>query len=229
MCLWCRSTGKVDSSRKRNDLSGRIYTDILKNGFIAKLDFYIWEQTCQLLKQWMVEGLNPDPVSVNISRVNLYNPQLLQIMQDLMKKYNIPHHLLNLEQTESAYMDNPELIRQTIAELQKAGFTIMMDDFGSGFSLLNTLKDIFIDVLKVDMRFAKRRRKRRMCRLNRSIKMYRDGKSKFDSSYGVYKGKRTYLLTLFTSMDECGTGSPCEMNRDEVCQSNYSLKTEKQV
>lgn len=161
--------------------------------------------------------------------MNLYNPRLLQIIQELTKKYNIPHHLLNLELTESAYMDNPELMRQTIAELQKAGFTIMMDDFGSRFSSLNTLKDIFIDGLKVDMRFAKRRRKRRMCRLNMSIKMCRDGKSKFDSSYGVYKGKRTHLLALFTNMGECGTGPPCEMNRDEVCQSNYSLKTEKQV
>jgi EAL domain-containing protein (putative c-di-GMP-specific phosphodiesterase class I) len=65
----------------------------------------------------------------------------------------VPPRLLNLELTESAYMDNPEAMSKTVEALQEAGFTIMMDDFGSGYSSLNTLKDIRVDVLKIDMKF----------------------------------------------------------------------------
>lgn len=124
-----------------------------KNGFIAKLDFYMWERTCRLLRKWSDAGLNPDPVSVNISRVNMYNPHLVEILRALVGKYSLSPSLLNLELTESAYMDNPEQMKKTVEKLKKAGFVIMMDDFGSGYSSLNTLKDVPIDVLKVDMRF----------------------------------------------------------------------------
>lgn len=124
-----------------------------KNGFIGKLDFYIWEHTCRLLRKWLDEGRNPAPVSVNISRVNMYNPRLVTIIKALVRKYSLPPSLLNLELTESAYMDNPVQMKKTVKGLQKAGFLIMLDDFGSGYSSLNTLKDMPIDVLKVDMRF----------------------------------------------------------------------------
>ncbi len=138
----------------RGMISPGIFVPIFeKNGFIAKLDFYIWEHTCRLLRQWIDAGLKPAPVSVNISRVNLYNPRLVTIIRALVQKYSLPPSLLNLELTESAYMDNPEQMKKTAEELQKAGFLIMLDDFGSGYSSLNTLKDMPIDVLKVDMRF----------------------------------------------------------------------------
>lgn len=124
-----------------------------KNGFIAKLDFYIWEHTCFLLRRWTDAGLKPDPISVNISRVNMYDPRLVGILRSLVRKYDLSPALLNLELTESAYMDNLEQMKKTVAKLKRAGFLIMMDDFGSGYSSLNTLKDVPIDVLKVDMRF----------------------------------------------------------------------------
>lgn len=124
-----------------------------RNGFIGKLDYYMWEHVCALLRKWMDEGLNPAPVSVNVSRVNMYNPQLIDMLTGLVKKYSISEKLLNLELTESAYMDNPDLMKKNVAELQKYGFVIMMDDFGSGYSSLNMLKDIMVDILKVDMKF----------------------------------------------------------------------------
>ncbi|MDD3222561.1 MAG: EAL domain-containing protein [Lachnospiraceae bacterium] len=124
-----------------------------KNGFISKLDYYVWEQTCHMLQGWMEAGRTPYPVSVNISRISLYNPQLVDLMKELVEKYNIPPVLLQLEVTESAYMSNPELMEETIKQLHDAGFTILMDDFGSGYSSLNTLKRIQVDVLKVDMKF----------------------------------------------------------------------------
>lgn len=124
-----------------------------RNGFIGRVDYYMWEKVCQLLHGWISEGLKPAPISVNVSRVNMYNPNLVGLVTGLVKKYDISPSLLNLELTESAYMDNPEAMGKMVLALQEAGFTIMMDDFGSGYSSLNTLKDIPIDVLKIDMKF----------------------------------------------------------------------------
>ncbi len=124
-----------------------------RNGFIIKLDYYVWEKTCQLLAKWIEEGRNPEPVSVNISRVSLYNPRLVELICGLVEKYHIPPRLLQLELTESAYTSNPKAIRDTMERLQEAGFSILMDDFGSGYSSLNVLKDIAVDILKIDMKF----------------------------------------------------------------------------
>lgn len=124
-----------------------------KNGFISKLDYYVWEHTCMKLHEWREAGKETKPVSVNISRISLYNPQLTELMKGLVKKYEIPPELLELEITESAYMTNRKLMKNTIESLREAGFKILMDDFGSGYSSLNTLKSIQVDVLKIDMMF----------------------------------------------------------------------------
>jgi len=123
------------------------------NGFIMKLDFYVWEETCRFIRTQLDKGINLKPISVNVSRINLYNPELVQDLISLVEKYNIPLDMLELEFTESAYTDNPQLMIQTMAELQKYGFTVEMDDFGSGYSSLNLLKDVPVDVLKVDLNF----------------------------------------------------------------------------
>ena len=123
------------------------------NGFIFQLDQYIWEETCRLLRRWLDEGKNPPPISVNVSRVDFYSPQLVNILNALVKKYNIPPRLLELELTESAYTDNPQEIIAVTKELQESGFKILMDDFGSGYSSLNMLKDLPVDVLKIDLKF----------------------------------------------------------------------------
>lgn len=124
-----------------------------RNGFIPKLDYYVWEEVCRLLRKWADEGRELYPISVNISRVDLYNPRLAEMVIELTEKYDLPSEFLNLELTESAYTDNPVAMSETMAKLQSKGFTIMMDDFGSGYSSLNILKDISVDVLKIDMRF----------------------------------------------------------------------------
>ncbi|WP_455598619.1 EAL domain-containing protein [Cloacibacillus sp.] len=124
-----------------------------RNGFIPKLDYYVWEEACKLFRKWADEGRELYPISVNISRVDLYNPRLAEMIIELTEKYDLPPELLNLELTESAYTDNPVAMSETMAKLQARGFTIMMDDFGSGYSSLNILKDISVDVLKIDMRF----------------------------------------------------------------------------
>ncbi|MEG3029263.1 MAG: EAL domain-containing protein [Oscillospiraceae bacterium] len=124
-----------------------------RNGFITKLDHYVWEEACRCLSAWKARGITPYPISVNISRVNVYNPNLAETLLELVKKYDIEPALLNLELTESAYTDNPVAMKKVMARLQGQGFVLMMDDFGSGYSSLALLKDIMVDVLKIDMLF----------------------------------------------------------------------------
>lgn len=124
-----------------------------RNGIIGRLDQYMWRSVCKLLRRWIDEGRNPDPISVNVSRVNIYNPHLVEILNKLVMEYHIPPHLLNLEITESAFMEDQALVMNTMKRLHNLGFKIMMDDFGSGYSSLNVLKDMDVDYLKIDMNF----------------------------------------------------------------------------
>ncbi|MEG0863161.1 MAG: EAL domain-containing protein [Clostridia bacterium] len=124
-----------------------------RNGFITQLDHYVWEQACKCLHDWILQGYTPYPISVNVSRVNIYNPNLVTMLRELVDRYELEPALLQLELTESAYTDNPAAMKKAMSQLQSHGFTIMMDDFGSGYSSLALLKDIMIDVLKIDMRF----------------------------------------------------------------------------
>ena len=123
------------------------------NGFVSKLDFYVWEHVCRDLRRWMDEGRRPHPVSVNVSRVDLSDSRLLDRIDELTQRYRVPHELLNLELTESAYTDNPGKMIHIMREFQERGYVILMDDFGSGYSSLSVLKDIDVNVLKIDMRF----------------------------------------------------------------------------
>lgn len=123
------------------------------NGFIIKLDYYVWDKVCQLIKNNLNHRGDSEVISVNVSRVNLYNPEFLESLVNLVEKYKIPPKYLHLELTESAFSDDARMIQNAVDYLHKAGFTLLMDDFGSGYSSLNVLKDIDIDVLKIDMRF----------------------------------------------------------------------------
>ncbi|MCC0641026.1 MULTISPECIES: bifunctional diguanylate cyclase/phosphodiesterase [unclassified Clostridioides] len=124
-----------------------------KNGFIIKLDMYIWEQVCTLIRKWIDLGQKPIPISVNVSRLHLYNPQFRYIVLGLINKYNIPKSFLELELTESLFIKNIKLFAKIIAELRTDGIILNMDDFGSAYSSLNMLKNINIDTLKIDCGF----------------------------------------------------------------------------
>ena len=126
-----------------------------KNGLIARLDYYIWELVCTYQRKRIDSGMPEMPISMNISRMSLYNPRLSDDIIALVEKYNVPPRLIKLEITESAYTDNPGQLLVTMANLQSYGFIILMDDFGSGYSSLNMLKDIPVDILKLDMCFLR--------------------------------------------------------------------------
>lgn len=124
-----------------------------KNGFITKLDYYVWDKVCRYQKERMDQGLELIPISVNISRRSIYDLDISYRLSSLIHKYGIPSDCLRLEITESAYMDNGDLLVSTVKDLKSMGFVVMMDDFGSGYSSLNTLKDLPVDILKIDMKF----------------------------------------------------------------------------
>lgn len=130
-----------------------------RNGFILRLDEYIWELACQTLRRWLDEGHPVIPISVNVSRIHLHDPDLCDKLISLVKKYDLPPNSLELEITESAYIDNPNMLYGIMDKLQEAGFIFSMDDFGSGYSSLNALKDIPVDVVKIDLNFLRKARR----------------------------------------------------------------------
>ncbi|MDD4509391.1 MAG: EAL domain-containing protein [Oscillospiraceae bacterium] len=124
-----------------------------RNGFIYEMDKYIWEQVCILLRKWLDAGQSPLPVSVNISRYDMFRDDFFDVLTELVEKYNIPIELLRLEVTETAFAKTAEQIITIVKRLIDYGFTVEIDDFGSGYSSLNTLKDVPAQVLKLDMKF----------------------------------------------------------------------------
>ena len=132
-----------------------------KNHFILKLDNYVLEKVCQQLKRWIDEGYDPVPISVNLSRIHLEKTDIVQEINQLCKQYNIEKELIELEITETAFLENEVVAIQKAIELKKAGFVLSMDDFGTGFSSLNLLKELPVDILKLDRTFFLKEFKKR--------------------------------------------------------------------
>ncbi|MEG0641664.1 MAG: GGDEF domain-containing phosphodiesterase [Clostridium sp.] len=124
-----------------------------KNGFISKIDTYVFEEVCKQIQEQINNGYTPIPISVNFSRVHISNLNLIYTYKELAEKYNIPTHLIEIEITENFAIDNTNALQNIIIKLKQMGFTVSMDDFGSGYSSLNMLKDIPVDVLKLDKNF----------------------------------------------------------------------------
>ncbi len=126
-----------------------------KTGFITDMDEYVLEFICKSLRRWIDSGLPVVPISVNVSRIDIYNPDLCNNIKALIDKYEIPINLLELEITETSYMENPAQLIETVIKLKKLGFIVEMDDFGTGYSSLNMLNQVPVDVLKLDLKFMK--------------------------------------------------------------------------
>lgn len=124
-----------------------------KNGFIADLDRIVWAKVCAWLRDCINRGYKPVPISVNVSRIDIFSLDVPKYLAALVEKYEISPDLLKIEITESAYAEDGDSIVETVNRLRDYGFIVMMDDFGSGYSSLNMLKSVPVDVLKMDMRF----------------------------------------------------------------------------
>ncbi len=154
-------TGKITGAealvRWRHPIRGiRVPASFLdlfeSNGFITKLDAYMWEEACKYIVELREQGVEM-PVSVNISRVHINNTDLSPTLLALVQKYGLAPDMLELELTENLFIDDVTELFEQMNRLKEAGFNIQMDDFGSGYSSLNMLRKAPVDVLKIDRFF----------------------------------------------------------------------------
>lgn len=124
-----------------------------KNGFILRLDMFILEQAVKFLASWKEQGLPQVPVAVNFSRLHLNDSRYISQMRRLVSKHGVPNELIEVELTESVIFNNLERAQSVIRELHREGFSVAMDDFGSGYSSLNVLKNLQFDSIKLDKEF----------------------------------------------------------------------------
>lgn len=124
-----------------------------RNGFIMKIDMHMLEQVCKRLREWLNEGRIPVPISVNFSKLHIMNTNFVQDVMQIVQKYSIPPQLIELELTETGFLENNELLLRIMREFTGHGFTLSMDDFGTGYSSLNMLQEIPVNVLKLDRAF----------------------------------------------------------------------------
>ena len=124
-----------------------------KYGFIPDLDRYIWEEVCKWIRKSLDKGLPLIPVSVNVSRVDIFTMNVADHFCELLAQYRLPRSAVKIEITESVCVEDSSQVRQAVQALRERGFVVLMDDFGSGYSSLNMLHELNIDVIKLDAHF----------------------------------------------------------------------------
>lgn len=125
------------------------------NGFVTELDGYVFGKVCRQIREWLDLGLPVVPISVNLSRLHLYNAHFVDEYRAMVEKYRIPSKLVQLELTESAFFNNRSTMLYVMDSLHQCGFTLLIDDFGTGYSSLNMLGDLPVDILKLDQEFIR--------------------------------------------------------------------------
>ena len=137
-------------------ISPTVFVPVLeKYGVITDLDSYVWERVCVWLRKMIDEGIQPVPVSVNVSRINIFAVDVPERLNQLAERYDLDHSLIEVEITESAYIEDDTRIQDAISSLRENGFRVLMDDFGSGYSSLNMLRSINVDTIKLDAQFLR--------------------------------------------------------------------------
>ena len=124
-----------------------------KYGFITDLDQYIWRSVAEWLHTWLKKGNPLIPVSVNVSQIDIFTLDVPEYFRKLAETFELPHKSLKIEITESAYGEDGRKVGETVHRLRKLGFMVLMDDFGSGYSSLNMLRELEMDAIKLDARF----------------------------------------------------------------------------
>ncbi|MCM1258172.1 MAG: EAL domain-containing protein [Roseburia sp.] len=126
-----------------------------RSGFISNMDQYVWEHVAEYLQSCMANKKRVLPISVNVSRVDFYRENLLDYFVNLLDSHKLSAKYMEIEVTESAYVTDEEVLYETLEQLQQAGFSILVDDFGSGYSSFGMMKNAPVDVLKLDMEFLR--------------------------------------------------------------------------
>ena len=124
-----------------------------KNGFVTQLDLYVFEEVCAFLRRCMDKGAALVPISTNFSRHDIFQPHFVDWLEEIRKKYDVPAKYLRVEITETTVIGGSQHTEEVVKALHECGYIVEMDDFGSGYSSLNVLKDIDFDIIKLDMLF----------------------------------------------------------------------------
>ena len=127
-----------------------------ENGLVQKLDHYVWKEAAAQIRRWKDKFGITIPISVNVSRIDIYDPHLEEKLLEIVKENGLEPNEYLLEITESAYTDNSDQIVETVKKLREDGFRVEMDDFGAGYSSLNMLAELPVDALKLDMLFIRK-------------------------------------------------------------------------
>ncbi len=144
---WRRADGTM--------VSPGVFVPVLERyGFVTDLDKYVWEEVCAWQRKWIDSGHKPLPVSVNVSQIDIFTIDVPAYFEELLAKYSLPVDVIKVEITESAYVDNDSVIT-AVQRLRDKGLLVLMDDFGSGYSSLNMLRNINVDIIKLDAQFLR--------------------------------------------------------------------------
>ena len=142
----------------RGMLSPGLFVPVFEaNGFITEIDLYVLNQVCELIAAWLEAGIPPICISVNLSRIHLYERDLVSRLTEVVRRHKVPPEYIEFELTESAFYEETENLLRIMSEIKEAGFRLSMDDFGSGYSSLNLLRRLPVDVLKLDREFFEER------------------------------------------------------------------------
>jgi len=136
-------------------VSPGIFVPVLEQyGFVSDLDQFVWDEVCAWQRKWIDEGHTPLPVSVNVSQIDIFTIDVPSHFDLLLWKYKLPVDVIKIEITESAYVGD-DAVADTVKRLREKGFLVLMDDFGSGYSSLNMLRSLSVDIIKLDAKFLR--------------------------------------------------------------------------
>lgn len=201
-----------------------------KNGFIVEMDFYVFEQVCRKIREWLDLNIQVVPISVNFSRVHLGTMSFVERLVEIVDRYRIPKGLLELELTESAFIENANALLKTFNRLKELKFLISLDDFGTGFSALKLLTEMPVDVLKLDKDFLKKGQttRREQIVLEHVVSMSQNLDIKVVSE-GVETNEQADFLTKIGCNLAQGYlfARPMPLEEFEVRLKELSFKTEK--
>ena len=134
-------------------MSPAVFIPILeKNGYITKLDQYIWESVFATIRRWIDNGVRPMPLAINATKTDILAMDLAGFMEEMLKKYRIPPRYLEVEIAENAYLESPQSVLETEEKLRQLGFRVIMDGFNGDYISLSTIDRLTVDVLKLDLR-----------------------------------------------------------------------------
>ena len=138
---------------KLGTVSPSVFIPILEsNGYITKLDRYIWENVCATIRRWIDNGIRPVPLAINATKTDILAMDIASFFEEMIKKYRIPPRCLEIEIAENAYLESPQSVLEAESRLRQAGFRVIVDGFNGDYISLSAIESLSADILKLDLR-----------------------------------------------------------------------------